>query len=109
MAKIPIYHLYKNRDRLIELKQKQINYFISENKKIPEKIDEDSTIEDGLTKAEYKEMCTILKKGFPDWTKKEYDIFINDADLYGKKNIDKYVEDITTKTKEEIVKYSKVF
>ena len=109
MAKIPIYHLYKNRDRLIELKQKQINYFISENKKIPEKIDEDSTIEDGLTKSEYKEMCTILKKGFPDWTKKEYDIFINDADLYGKKNIDKYVEDITTKTKEEIVKYSKVF
>ena len=109
MAKIPIYHLYKNRDRLIELKQKQINYFISENKKIPEKIDEDSTIEDGLTKVEYKEMCTILKKGFPDWTKKEYDIFINDADLYGKKNIDKYVEDITTKTKEEIVKYSKVF
>ena len=109
MAKIPIYHLYKNRDRLIELKQKQINYFISENKKIPEKIDEDSTIEEGLTKSEYKEMCTILKKGFPDWTKKEYDIFINDADLYGKKNIDKYVEDITTKTKEEIVKYSKVF
>ena len=109
MAKIPLYHLYKNRDRLIELKQKQINYFISENKKIPEKIDEDSTIEEGLTKAEFKEMCGILKKGFPDWTKKEYDIFINDADLYGKKNIDKYVDDITTKTKEEIVKYSKVF
>ena len=109
MAKIPIYHLYKNRDRLIELKQKQINYFLSENKKIPEKIDEDSTIEEGLTKAEYKEMCNILKKGFPDWTKKEYDIFINDADLYGKKNIDKYVDDITTKTKEEIIKYSKVF
>ena len=51
----------------------------------------------------------ILKKGFPDWSKKEYDIFINDADLYGKKNIDRYVNDITTKTKEEIVKYSKVF
>ena len=109
VAKIPLYHLYKNRDRLIELKQKQINYFISENKKIPEKIDEDPNIEEGLTKAEFKEMNSILKKGFPDWTKKEYDIFINDADLYGKKNIDKYVDDITTKTKEEIVKYSKVF
>ena len=109
VAKIPIYHLYKNRDRLIELKQKQINYFINENKKIPEKIDEDPTIEEGLTKAEFKEMNSILKKGFPDWTKKEYDIFINDADLYGKKNIDIYVKDITTKTKEEIVKYSKVF
>ena len=109
VAKIPLYHLYKNRDRLIELKQKQINYFISENKKIPEKIDEDPNIEEGLTKAEFKEMNPILKKGFPDWTKKEYDIFINDADLYGKKNIDKYVDDITTKTKEEIVKYSKVF
>ena len=109
MVKIPVYHLYKNRDRLIELKQKQINYFLNENKKIPEKIDEDPTIEEGLTKAEFKEMNSILKKGFPDWTKKEYDIFINDADLYGKKNIDKYVDDITTKTKEEIVKYSKVF
>ena len=109
VAKIPLYHLYKNRERLIELKQKQINYFISENKKIPEKIDEDPNIEEGLTKAEFKEMNSILKKGFPDWTKKEYDIFINDADLYGKKNIDKYVDDITTKTKEEIVKYSKVF
>ena len=109
VAKIPLYHLYKNRERLIEIKQKQINYFISENKKIPEKIDEDPNIEEGLTKAEFKEMNSILKKGFPDWTKKEYDIFINDADLYGKKNIDKYVDDITTKTKEEIVKYSKVF
>ena len=109
VAKIPIYHLYKNRDRLIELKQKQINYFLSENKKVPEKIDEDPNIEDGLTKAEFKEMNSILKKGFPDWSKKEYDIFINDADLYGKKNIDRYVNDITTKTKEEIVKYSKVF
>ena len=109
IAKIPIYHLYKNRDRLIELKQKQINYFLNENKKIPEKIDEDPNIEDGLTKAEFKEMNSLLKKGFPDWTKKEYDIFINDADLYGKKNIDIYVNDITTKTKEEIVKYSKVF
>ena len=109
IAKIPIYHLYKNRDRLIELKQKQINYFINENKKIPDKIDEDPTIEEGLTKTEFKEMNSILKKGFPDWTKKEYDIFINDADLYGKKNIDIYVNDITTKTKEEIVKYSKVF
>ena len=109
IVKIPVYHLYKNRDRLIELKQKQINYFLNENKKIPEKIDEDPTIEEGLTKAEFKEMNSILKKGFPDWTKKEYDIFINDADLYGKKNIDKYVDDITTKTKEEIVKYSKVF
>ena len=109
LAKIPIYHLYKNRDRLIELKQKQINYFLSENKKIPEKIDEDPNIEEGLTKAEFKEMNSILKKGFPDWTKKEYDIFINNADLFGKKNIDVYVKDITTKTKEEIVKYSKVF
>ena len=109
IAKIPIYHLYKNRDRLIELKQKQINYFINENKKIPERIDEDCNIEEGLTKAEFKEMNAILKKGFPDWTKKEYDIFVNLADLYGKKNIDKFVNDITTKSKEEIIKYSKVF
>jgi len=109
LAKIPVYHLYKNRERLLELKQKQINFILNENKKLPEKIDEDYTIEDGLTKAEFKEMSSILKKGFPDWTKKEYDIFVNDADLYGKKSIDIIAKDITTKSKEDIIKYSKVF
>jgi len=78
-------------------------------KNYQKKIDEDYTIEDGLTKAEFKEMSSILKKGFPDWTKKEYDIFVNDADLYGKKSIDIIAKDITTKTKEDIIKYSKVF
>jgi len=109
LPKIPIYHLYKKRDRLIELKQKQINYFLNENKKVPEKIDEDYTIEEGLSKSEFKEMSNILKKGFPDWTKKEYDIFVNDCDLYGKEGLDNIAKDITTKTYEEICAYSKVF
>ena len=105
MPKIPIYHLYKNREKLLELKQKQINYFLNENKKLPEKIDEDATIEEGLTKAEFKEMSSILKKGFPDWSKKEYDIFVNAADLYGKKCIDTVAKDITSKSKEDILYY----
>jgi SWI/SNF-related matrix-associated actin-dependent regulator of chromatin subfamily A member 5 len=109
LPKIPIYHLYKNREKLLELKQKQINYFLNENKKLPEKIDEDATIEEGLTKAEFKEMSSILKKGFPDWSKKEYDIFVNAADLYGKKCIDTVAKDITSKSKEDIIRYSKVF
>ena len=42
--KIPPYHFYLKRDRLIELKQKQINYFLENNKKLPETIDEDQNI-----------------------------------------------------------------
>ena len=109
LAKIPIYHLYKNRDRLIELKQKQINFILNDNRKLPEKIDEDYTIEEGLTKSEFKEMSNILKKGFPDWTKKEYDIFVNDIDIYGKDGLEIIAKDITTKTYEEICNYNKVF
>ena len=109
LAKIPIYHLYKNRDRLIELKQKQINFILNDNRKLPEKIDEDPTLEEGLTKNEFKEMSNILKKGFPDWSKKEYDIFVNAVDIYGKEGLDLIAKDIPTKTYEEVVNYSKVF
>ena len=109
IAKIPIYHLYKNRDRLIELKQKQINFILNENRKLPEKIDEDPTFEDGLTKSEFNEMANILKNGFPEWQKKEYDIFINDVDLYGKNSLDIIAKDIPSKSFEEISNYSKVF
>ena len=38
IPKIPIYHLYKKRDRIIQLKQKQINYFITNKKRFQKKL-----------------------------------------------------------------------
>ena len=107
--KIPIYHLYKNRDRIIELKQKQINYFIENSKKLPEKIDEDPNISEGLTKEEYEELKNLLSTGFPNWEKKEYEIFINALEYIPKDDIERLAKEIPTKTSEEIKEYCENF
>ena len=107
--KIPIYHLYKNRDRIIELKQKQINYFIDNNKKVPEKIDEDPNISDGLTSEEYEELKNLLSTGFPNWEKKEYEVFINSLENIPKENIELIAKEIPTKALEEVKVYCENF
>jgi SWI/SNF-related matrix-associated actin-dependent regulator of chromatin subfamily A member 5 len=103
--KIPIYHLYKNRDRIIELKQKQINYFVDNNKKIPEKIDEDPNISDGLTNEEFEELKELLSTGFPNWEKREYEAFINSLEIIPKENIELIAKNIPSKTVEEVKAY----
>ena len=109
IPKIPIYHLYKNRDRLIELKQKQINYFVDNNKKIPEKIDEDININDGLNDDEYNEMKNILNSGFPNWEKKEYETVIYCLDLYNKNDYESIAKNIPGKTLNEVKNYLEAF
>ena len=109
IPKIPIYHLYKNRDRIIQLKQKQINYFIQNNKKIPEKIDEDPNISDGLNPQEYKELKSLLDTGFPNWERKEYEAFLASLDFIPKDDIEKIAKEIPTKTFEEVKAYCETF
>ena len=109
IPKIPIYHLYKNRERIIELKQKQINYFIKNNKKIPEKIDEDPNISEGLNEKEYEEVKNLLSTGFPNWEKKEYEAFLSALDFIPKNDIEKIANEIPTKTFNEVKKYSETF
>ena len=109
IPKIPIYHLYKNRERIIELKQKQINYFIKNNKKIPEKIDEDPNVSEGLNEKEYEELKNLLSTGFPNWEKKEYEAFLSALDFIPKDNIEKIANEIPTKTFSEVKAYSETF
>ena len=109
IPKIPIYHLYKKRDRIIQLKQKQINYFITNNKKIPEKIDEDPNITEGLTSQEFQELHTLLNTGFPNWEKKEYEAFLAALDFIPKDDIERIAKEIPTKTYDEVKAYSETF
>ncbi|MCQ2819193.1 MAG: SNF2-related protein, partial [archaeon] len=110
-AKIPIYHLFDNRERIIELKQKQINYFIDNNIKIPEKFDEEISNTEGLTEEEAEELAKLFSTGFPSWDRKEYDTFISLTETYGtfKDNEEYFIEGLSSKTKEEIEAYSKAF
>lgn len=108
-AKIPIYHFYKNRDRLLELKQKQISYFFDNNKKLPEKFDEEIYITEGLTEEEAKDVIELYSTGFPSWEKKEYEAFISATEYYGRNEFEKLAQEIPSKTLEEIKSYSNAF
>ena len=108
-VKIPIYHLYKNRDRILELKQKQINYFQDNGKKIPEKFDEDATIFEGLNEQEKNELIELFKTGFVNWDKREYETFILKTEEVGKDEIELIAKEIPTKTFEEVREYSNAF
>ncbi len=107
--RVAYFHLYKNKERLIDLKQKQINYFIDNNKKIPEKFDEDIFISEGLNEEEIIEMEEIISTGFNNWEKREFDLFANALEKYGRFNYEKIMEDVGTKNIEEIKQYSLIF
>lgn len=107
--RIPIHHLYKNRDRLIDLKQKQINYYIDKSQKLPEKFDEDLNITEGLNEEEIKELEEIVLTGFPTWDKKEYESFVLSLDKFGRINFAEISNDIQTKTPSEVKDFSAAF
>lgn len=107
--RIPGYHLYTNRDRVTDIKQKQINYFFDNNKKLPEKFDEDFTIYEGLSEEEIKEIDELIATGFPLWEKKEYELFLQAVDKHGRYLYENISNDIKTKTVEEVSDYSKAF
>lgn len=108
-AKIPIYHLYKNRERLLELKQKQINYYQDNNIKLPEKFDEEVHLTEGLSEEEAKELQELFNTGFQNWDKKEYETFVSLTEEYGRNEVEKIAQGIPTKTLDEVKTYSNAF
>ena len=76
---------------------------------MPEKIDEDPNISDGLSSQEYEELKNLLSTGFPTWEKKEYEAFLNALDFIPKDDIEKIANEIPTKTFEEVKNYCQSF
>ena len=107
--KIPDYHLYNGKDRLNELKSKQINYFLEKGIKLPEKFDEDLSLTEGLNAEEIVELNNILKTGFKNWEKKEYEIVVTNIDKYGRNCYDKIKNELDNKSIDDIKEYSKAF
>lgn len=107
--KIPYWHLYSNTDRLYEIKQKQINFFFENSKKLPEKYDDDLTISEGLNEEETDEMNKILATGFPKWEKKDYESFTKTIDKFGRNCLDNLAEEFINKTIHEIKDYYDAF
>jgi SWI/SNF-related matrix-associated actin-dependent regulator of chromatin subfamily A member 5 len=103
--RIPYWHLYSNTDRLYDIKQKQINFFLDNNKKLPEKFDDDFTINEGLNEEENLELNEILATGFPKWEKKDYENFTKTLDKHGRNCLDHLAEEFKNKTMDEIKEY----
>jgi SWI/SNF-related matrix-associated actin-dependent regulator of chromatin subfamily A member 5 len=109
LPKIPFYHLYNFKDRLYELKSKQINYFHEKGSKLPEKFDEDITISEGLSAEEITELNNILQTGFTNWERKEYETVVNLIDKHGRNCYEQLKAELENKSIDEIKDYCKVF
>jgi len=79
-----------------------------EKEKEKEKNSEDETIEE-LTEEEEVEKEELMKKGFADWTRREFNAFIKGCERFGRDHLGKIAESIETKTEKEVKEYATVF
>uniref|UniRef100_A0A0N4ZN96 ISWI chromatin-remodeling complex ATPase ISW1 n=1 Tax=Parastrongyloides trichosuri TaxID=131310 RepID=A0A0N4ZN96_PARTI len=113
--------------KLIELQEREMNYYrqvrgldidipskmdgkskkeiAKIRKELQKKIDEalPLTIEEQNLKKE------LIKQGYGNWGKKEFNHFIKACEKYGREDYEAITTEIGTKTYEEVVEYSKVF
>ena len=93
---------FKRRMEAREKKEKEEG----ENKEDKEEESED--IED-LDEREQKEKETLLQKGFGNWNKRDFGLFIKACEKYGRDALEQIAGDIDAKTLPEVKEYSKVF
>merc|ERR550539_1668211 len=62
-----------------------------------------------LTEDEQIEKEDLLKEGFSNWSKRDFNQFIRLNEKYGRDNVDNISKEVEGKTDEEVVEYSKVF
>jgi len=112
IIKLPYYHLYEDREKLVELKQKQANLLIENNKKLFDNFETDFDNCDELSSKEANEMKRLGSTGFSNWDKSEYESLISFLEKNGAVDenlIDQLYEEIPTKTKDEIKEYLSTF
>eukprot|EP00126_Sphaerothecum_destruens_P003753 Sdes_comp17535_c0_seq1m6779 len=64
---------------------------------------------EGLTEAEIEEKEKLLKKGFQDWNRRDFVLFIKGCEKYGRDDYEKIAKDMDAKSVSEVREYSKVF
>merc|ERR1719187_2442935 len=58
---------------------------------------------------EQEEKEELLKEGFSNWSKRDFNQFIRLHEKYGREDIDSISKEVEGKTAEEVIEYSKVF
>ncbi|KAI8063220.1 SNF2 family N-terminal domain-containing protein [Gongronella butleri] len=115
----PRIHVLNKKDTLYI--QKQLNYKIppitetddpEENKRLEEeRAEKQAAIEaaEPLTEKEEEERKQHYTKGFSNWSKKDFYMFINACTRYGRDDLESIAEDVEGKTLDEVKKYAKTF
>jgi len=62
-----------------------------------------------LTEDEHLEKEDLLKEGFSNWNKRDFNQFIRLNEKYGREDVENISREVEGKTAEEVVDYSKVF
>lgn len=108
--------LFEILDKEIYFYRKSISYRVPKNPDLGSdaervrreeqaKIDESETLDD----AETAEKEDLLKQGFVEWNKRDFNQFIKANEKYGRDDIDKISREIEGKSPEEVIEYSRVF
>lgn len=109
--------------RLFELLDKEIYYYRkSIGYRVPKDPDlgsdaervrreEQKKIDDAemLTEEEISEKDDLLKQGFSNWTKRDFNQFVKANEKYGRDDIESISKEVEGKTAEEVMEYSSVF
>jgi len=70
--------------------------------------DGDGEVE-GLTPAEEREKAELLKQGFGDWTRKDFNAFVKGCETHGRDNIRAVAAEVEGKSEHEVAKYAAAF
>lgn len=107
IVKLPDFQFFENRERLIELITKELDFMSKNKDSKPEgdkedimrsKEDEESKKDqaDGLTNEERAEKEKLMLTGFIDWNKDEFAAFLRGCERYGRKDF-KAISEVSIK------------
>lgn len=105
LVKLPPYHFYRNKDRLTELLNKEIDYKYELATRKPG--DHESTAVP-LTEEEQEEKQQLNASGFSNWTRADYFAFIRGSEKHGRHSYAEIAE-IVGKPEDNVRAYAQVF
>jgi SWI/SNF-related matrix-associated actin-dependent regulator of chromatin subfamily A member 5 len=61
-----------------------------------------------LSVEEEAERATLLREGFSNWNRRDFQAFVRAAERFGRSEVDKIAGELEGKSREEVAEYSKV-
>ncbi len=106
---LPFFQFFKNKEKIIEIKQKQKDYFIKQKYYLPTNFYKNLFIYDGLKKEDYIILMESIENSFQNWNINEFNRFFTGIEKFGSYNLEKIADFVNSKTIKEVLEYSKVF